>query len=80
MTVAVRTELGAAEVRALAKAAAAQERARRLLAIALVLEVFGKAFGPPAILACGITYLITLRLKLYTEQRVSPDPLGDETG
>lgn len=51
-----------------------------LAAIALVLEIFGKAFGPPAILACGITYLITLRLKLYAEQRVSPDPLGDETG
>ena len=38
MTVAVRTEHGAAEIRALAKAAVTPEQARRLLAIALVLE------------------------------------------
>ena len=38
MTVAVRTDLTAAEVREQAKAAAAPDQARRLLAIALVLE------------------------------------------
>ena len=36
-----------------------------LAAMAFVLEVFGKAYGPPAILACGFTYLLTLRLKLH---------------
>lgn len=51
-----------------------------LSAIALVLEVFGKSFGPPAILAIGVTYLVTLRVKLYANQRMSPDPEGDETG
>jgi len=51
-----------------------------LAAIALVLEVFGKSFGPPAILACGVTYLVTLRLKIYSNQRMSPDPDGDESG
>lgn len=38
MTVAVRTDLAAAEVRDLAKAASTPDQARRLLAIALVLE------------------------------------------
>ena len=38
MTVAVRTDLTAAEVREQARAAAAPDQARRLLAIALVLE------------------------------------------
>jgi CIC family chloride channel protein len=36
-----------------------------LSAIALVLEVFGKQFGPPALLAVGVTYLVTLKFKLY---------------
>src|SRR5690606_34965882 len=39
-----------------------------LAAIALVFEVFGKSFGPPAILACGITYLLTLKVKVYESQ------------
>ena len=43
MTVAVRTEHEAAELRALAKAAVAPEQARRLLAIALVLEGTSRA-------------------------------------
>ena len=43
MTVAVRAEDGAAEVRALAKAATTPEQARRLLAIALVLEGASRA-------------------------------------
>ena len=43
MTVAVRTDHSAAEVRALAKAAVAPEQARRLLAIALVLEGASRA-------------------------------------
>lgn len=51
-----------------------------LAAIALVLEVFGQAFGPPAILACGVTYLVTLRFTIYESQRASPDPEADETG
>ena len=51
-----------------------------LSAIALVLEVFGKSFGPPAILACGVTYLLTLKFTLYRNQRMSPAPGGDETG
>ncbi|MGV3622824.1 MAG: chloride channel protein [Archangium sp.] len=51
-----------------------------LAAIALVFEVFGKAYGPPAILACGVTYLVTLKFKIYKQQRVSPNPEADETG
>jgi CIC family chloride channel protein len=51
-----------------------------LSAIALVLEVFGKSFGPPAILACGVTYLVTLKLQIYRNQRMSPDPIADECG
>ncbi len=51
-----------------------------LAAIALVFEVFGKSFGPPAILACGVTYLLTLKFKIYGAQRSSPSPEADETG
>ncbi len=51
-----------------------------LAAIALVFEVFGKSFGPPAILACGVTYLLTLKFKIYRAQRSSPTPDADETG
>lgn len=51
-----------------------------LAAIALVLEVFGSAYGPPAILSCGVTYLITLKIKIYGNQRVSPTPVNDELG
>jgi CIC family chloride channel protein len=51
-----------------------------LAAIALVLEVFGERYSPPAILACGVTYLLTLRLHIYKTQRMSPDPTADETG
>ena len=43
MTVAVRTDLTAAEVRELAKAAVTPDQARRLLAIALVLEGASRA-------------------------------------
>jgi len=39
-----------------------------LAAIALVLEVFGSEYGPPAVLACGLTYVLTLRLTIYKEQ------------
>lgn len=51
-----------------------------LAAIALVFEVFGKAYGPPAIVACGLTYLVTLRIKIYKNQRSSPAPMADESG
>lgn len=51
-----------------------------LAAIALVLEVFGPAYGPPAILACGVTYVLSLRFTVYRQQRRSPSPLSDETG
>ena len=51
-----------------------------LAAIALVLEIFGSAYGPPAIVACGLTYVLTLRFSMYTAQRSSPDPIADESG
>lgn len=51
-----------------------------LAAIALVLEVFGPQYGPPAALACGMTYVLTLRIKVYNEQRMAVDPDADETG
>ncbi|MRG96069.1 chloride channel protein [Polyangium spumosum] len=51
-----------------------------LAAIALVLEVFGAAYGPPALLSCGVTYVLTLRIRVYGNQRMSPDPDADETG
>tara|TARA_R110002095_G_scaffold87238_2_gene75995 strand:- start:1287 stop:2807 length:1521 start_codon:yes stop_codon:yes gene_type:complete len=37
-----------------------------LAAIAFVMEVFGAAYGPPAIVACVLTYLFARRWKLYT--------------
>ena len=48
MTVAVRTDQRAAELRAVAKAAATPEQARRLLAMALVLEGASRARRPAA--------------------------------
>jgi CIC family chloride channel protein len=51
-----------------------------MASIALVLEVFGAAYGPPAIFACCVTYVLTLRLSVYEQQRKSPDPEADETG
>ena len=36
-----------------------------LAASALVFEVFGRLFGPPAILACGLTCLGTIKFKVY---------------
>lgn len=51
-----------------------------LASIALVLEVFGAAYGPPAIVSCGVTYLITLKIKIYKYQRASPSPFQDEHG
>lgn len=49
-----------------------------LAAIALVLEVFGRTYGPPAALACGMTYVLTLRIKVYKTQRLTRDPVADE--
>lgn len=51
-----------------------------MAAIALVLEIFGTPYGPPAILACGVTYVLTLRLSVYGNQERSPDPTADEIG
>ncbi|TNF30483.1 MAG: chloride channel protein [Deltaproteobacteria bacterium] len=51
-----------------------------MAAIALVLEIFGPAYGPPAVLACGLTYVVTLRFSLYGTQRTSPTPTADEVG
>ena len=51
-----------------------------LAGFALVLEVFGPTYGPPAILACGVTYVLSLRLRIYKGQRMSADPDADETG
>lgn len=45
-----------------------------LAAIALVFEVFGRVFGPPAILACGLTYLLTLKFKVYEARRAEAAP------
>lgn len=39
-----------------------------LAAIALVIEVFGTAYGPPAIVACVLTYLLARRWKLYVQE------------
>lgn len=53
----------------------------RLAAIALVFEVFGRVFGPPAILACGLTYLVTLKFKVYEARHALPiedDPTARE--
>lgn len=41
-----------------------------MAAIALTLEVFGPQYGPPTILACGLTYVLTLRLSVYDRQEV----------
>jgi CIC family chloride channel protein len=41
-----------------------------LAAIAMVLEVFGSAYGPPSVLACGLTYVLTLRMDVYGEERM----------
>jgi len=51
-----------------------------MAAIALVLEIFGPEYGPPAVLACGLTYVVTLRFSLYGAQRSSPTPNADEVG
>lgn len=51
-----------------------------IAAIALVLEVFGATYGPPAILACGVTYVLSLRLRIYRNQRMAKAPDADETG
>lgn len=39
-----------------------------IAAMALVFEVFGKAYGPPSILACGLTFIATTRLRLWAQQ------------
>ena len=45
-----------------------------LSAMALVLEVFGKEFGPPSLLAAGVTYLITLKLRAPSGPQPTPPP------
>ena len=42
-----------------------------LAAIAFVMEVFGAHFGPPAIVACVLTYMVAKRLRLYSEDNKS---------
>lgn len=49
-----------------------------LAAIALVIEIFGPAYGPPATLACATTYVLTLRLKVYEAQERSILPMLKE--
>ncbi len=51
-----------------------------LASIALVLEVFGPAYGPPAALACAMTYVLTLRLKVYRQQRTGDTAERTEMG
>jgi hypothetical protein len=50
-----------------------------MAAIALTLEVFGPAYGPPTILACGLTYVLTLRLSVYDRQEARGRAI-DDTG
>ncbi|MFN3198312.1 MAG: chloride channel protein [Bradymonadia bacterium] len=50
-----------------------------LSAIALVLEVFGPAYGPAAALSCGLCTIVTRKFSMYP-QRHSPNPEGDEVG
>jgi CIC family chloride channel protein len=38
-----------------------------LAAIAFVMEVFGASYGPPAIIACVLTYKMARRWRLYVE-------------
>jgi CIC family chloride channel protein len=47
-------------------------------AIALVLELFGPAFGASAALACVATHVLTARVRVYGAQRRAPS--ADETG
>lgn len=49
-------------------------------AIALVLELFGPAFGAPAALACAATHVLTARVRVYGAQRCSTDLRAGETG
>lgn len=44
-----------------------------LAAIALVLEIFGTEYGPPAILACGLTYVFSLRMRVYRSHKNDDD-------
>lgn len=39
-----------------------------IAAIALVFEVFGKAYGPPTILACGLTFIVTVRFRHWARE------------
>lgn len=48
-----------------------------MAAIALTLEVFGPEYGPPTILACGLTYVLTLRLSIYDRQEVRGRAIED---
>ncbi len=38
-----------------------------IAAMALVFEVFGKAYGPPTILACGLTFIATIRFRHWAQ-------------
>jgi len=39
-----------------------------IAAMALVFEVFGKAYGPPTILACGLTFIATIRFRHWAQE------------
>ncbi|MBE2252724.1 MAG: chloride channel protein [Myxococcus sp.] len=43
-----------------------------IAAMALVFEVFGKAYGPPTILACGLTFIATVRFRIWERETDSP--------
>ena len=52
-----------------------------MAAIAMSLEVFGPQYGPPTILACGLTYVLTLRLTVYERQLArGRDIVGEGSG
>lgn len=43
-----------------------------LAAIALTMEIFGVTYGPAAVLACAITYVVSLRIQVYMSQPFAP--------
>jgi len=49
-----------------------------LAAITFVMEVFGAFYGPPAIVACVLTYMLARRWKLYTLPTLNTEDSGDD--
>lgn len=51
-----------------------------MAAIAMSLELFGPQYGPPTILACGLTYVLTLRLSVYDRSPPAQPPSATGVG